>query len=171
MAIGSGQTPPDEELRRRAARLADRERRVARRERDVAAREAELRCDGADRRLLRSVLRERAPVDRRAVARRVVVAGLAVWLMAFPLFFAAERPPLGGAVLGAGAALAFVGLAAPRLPDVAALAPVALGAIGTWLLAWGGLGHATTAAGWAIAATGAVVWALALLAPRVPPRG
>ena len=166
MAIGRGETPPDEELRRRAALLADREQRLARRERDVAAREAELCCDDADRRLLRAVLDERPPADRRATARHAVAAVVAVWLMAFPLLFAAERAPLRGAVLGAGAALAFVALAAARIRRVAALAAGGFGAIGTWLLAWGGLGTATTAAGWAIAATGAVVWALALAAPR-----
>jgi hypothetical protein len=166
MAIGHEQTPPDEELRRRAARLADREQRVARRERDVAAREAELRCDGADRRLLRSALGERAPVARRVATREVAVAAVAVWLMAFPLVFAAERDWLRGAVLGAGAALAFVALAATRIRRLAPFAGAGVGAVGTWLLAWGGLGEATTAAGWAIAATGAAVWALALAAPR-----
>jgi hypothetical protein len=166
MAIGRGQTPPDEELRRRAARLADRERRLARRERDVAAREAELRCDGSDRRLRRIVLGERAPATGRDAIRPAVAAVVAVWLMAFPLVFAADRPPLRAAVLGAGAALAFLALAAARIRRVAALEAGGLGAIGTWLLAWGGLGHATTAAGWAVAATGAVVWALALAAQR-----
>jgi hypothetical protein len=166
MAIGHEQTPPDEELRRRAARLADREQRLARRERDIAAREAELRCDGADRRLLRSALGERPPLDRRVMARQALVAVVAVWLMAFPLVFAAERGWVRGAVLGAGAAVAFVGLATTRVRRLAAFAAAGFGAIGTWLLAWGGLGGATTAAGWAIAASGAVVWALALAAPR-----
>src|SRR5919107_777882 len=114
MAVGRGQTPPDEELRRRAARLADGERRLARRERDVAAREAELRCDGADRRLRRMVLDGAAPVPSRAAVRHGVVAVVAVWLMAFPLVFPAERTPLRAAVLGAGAALAFLALAAAR---------------------------------------------------------
>jgi hypothetical protein len=166
MAIGRGQTPPDEELRRRAARLADREQRLARRERDVAAREAELRCDGADRRLRRVVVDGSAPAPSKALVRHGVTAVVAVWLMAFPLAFAAERSPLRAAVLIAGGLLAFLALATARLPRIAALAPGGLGAIGTWLLAWGGLGQATTAAGWAIAATGAVVWALAFAAPH-----
>jgi hypothetical protein len=42
------------------------------------------------------------------------------------------------------------------------LADWGFGAVGTWLLAWGGLGLATPRACWALAATGAVVWALAL---------
>jgi hypothetical protein len=166
MAIGPQHTPPDEELRRRAARLADREQQLARREREVAAREAEMRCDGADRRLLHLVLGDRPPADRLVLARHAAIAAVAVWLMAFPLVFAGERDWLRGAVLGAGAALAFVALAAARIPRLAAVAPLGFGAIGTWLLAWGGLGLATTAAGWAIAAAGAVVWALALAAPR-----
>jgi hypothetical protein len=166
MAIGRGHTPRDEELRRRAAQLADREALVARRERDVAAREAELRCDDVDRRLRRIMLDGPAGERRRAAARCAVPALVAGWLMAFPLAFAAEGRALHAAVLGAGAALAFLTLAGARFRRVAGLAAGGLGAIGTWLLAWGGLGHATTVAGWAIAATGAVVWALALAAPR-----
>jgi hypothetical protein len=166
MAIGRGHTPRDEELRRRAAQLADREARVARRERDVAAREAELRCDDVDRRLRRIMIDDPAGERRRAAARCAPPALVAVWLMAFPLAFGAEPEPLRAAVLGAGAALAFVTLVGARFRRAAALTAGGLGAIGTWLLAWGGLGHATTAAGWAIAATGAAVWALALAAPR-----
>jgi Flp pilus assembly protein TadB len=117
MAIGRGHTPREEELRRRAAQLADREARLARRERDVAAREAELRCDDVDGHLRRILLDGRANERRRATLRLVASALVAVGLIAF-------------------------------------------------LLAWGGLGHATTAAEWALAATGAAVWALALSAPR-----
>jgi hypothetical protein len=159
---------PDDDLRRRAARLAESEARLAQRERDVAAREAELECGAIDRRLRRLALGTGTRAQRIATAaRNLAPAAAGLWLMAFPLAFAGERGPLQAAALIAGAALAFLALARARFRAIAVLADWALGAIGTWLLAWGGLGLATTGAGWALAVTGAAVWMTAL-APAGP---
>ena len=169
MSFERGQTPRDEELRRRAALLDERAARLAERERHVAAREAELRCGDVDRRLRDAVLgggpATRLPRD--AGVRRVLPAVAALWLMAFPLAFSSDRAAVRAAVFIAGAGLAFLTLARARLRPIAAPAEWGLGAVGTWLMAWAGLGHPTTAAGWALVGTGALAWTLAL----VPPRG
>jgi hypothetical protein len=168
MALERGQTPHDEELRRRAARLAECEERLARRERDVAAREAELEVGDIDRRL-RRVIVGGLPGTRRAgaiaAARHIAPVAPALWLMALPLLFSGERGALLAAAVIAGAALAFLTLVRQRL-RIAAPVPWGLGAVGTWLLAWGGLGHATSGAGWALAVTGALAWVMALTPPR-----
>jgi hypothetical protein len=167
MAFERRQTPRDEELRRRAARLDEREARLVQRERDVAARESELRSGDVDRRLREALLGDQPSRRSRAarIARRGVPVAAALWLMAFPLAFSADRGAVRAAAVIAGAALAFVTLARARLQPVAGLADWGLAAVGTWLLAWGGLAHATAAAGWALAASGALVWAMALLPP------
>ena len=166
MSFERGQTPRDEELRRRAALLDERAARLAERERHVAAREAELRCGDVDRRLRDAVLGG-GPATRlpRDGVRRVLPAVAALWLMAFPLAFSSDRAAVRAAVFIAGAGLAFLTLARARLRPIAALAEWGLGAVGTWLMAWAGLGHPTTAAGWALVGTGALAWTLALVPP------
>lgn len=159
--------------RRHAEDIAERERRIARRERDIAAREAELTCGADDRRVGRLLLAPRpGPIRGRApdVARRVAPMAAGLWLMAFPLVFAGERGPLRAAALIAGAALMFLSLARARLRPFEVLSHWGFGGVGTWLFAWGGLGFATAGAGWALAVTGALVWALAF-PPRAPDPG
>jgi hypothetical protein len=165
MTFEPGQRPGDEDLRRRVARLDERESRLARRERDVRAREHELECGRDDRRMHRALLgAARLRWSGRAIraGRGFLIAALALWLMAFPLVFAGEYGAVRAAALIAGAALAFLALVRARVPGLAKIVDWALGATGTWLLAWGGLSEVTPAGGWALAATGAVVWALAL---------
>jgi hypothetical protein len=169
MAFERRQTPREEELRRRAARLDERERRLAVREREVAAREAELRCGDVDRRLRKEIFGERTAARRTRALMAAGRAGLvvaALWLMLFPLVFPDERGPVLAAAVIAGAVLGLMALVRARLAALVGVADIGLGGAGTWLLAWAGLGHATSAGGWALALTGVLVWATALAGSR-----
>jgi hypothetical protein len=157
--------PQDHELRRREESLARRESHLARIERDLAAREAELRCDEQDDQLRALLFGAQARARRSrlqvALVRIVpIVAGL--WLMAAPLLFAGESHPVALASVAAGAALAFVGLAAAHCAFRERWAAWALGATGTWALAWAALGHGTAGGAWELAVTGVAVWLVAL---------
>lgn len=157
--------PQDHELRRREESLARRESHLARIERDLAAREAELRCDEQDQQLRALLFGAQARARRSrlqvALVRIVpIVAGL--WLMAHPLLFAGESHAVAMAAVAAGAALAFVGLAAAHCAFRERWAAWALGAAATWVLAWAALGHAPAAGAWALAATSVAVWLVAL---------
>ena len=169
MTFEPGDRPDDEDVRRRAARLHERERDLARRERDVAA-GARARQDPPPRPPTPPA-RPGAPRLRWSgqamrAGRGLLPAALALWLMAFPLVFAGEYGAVRAAALIAGAALAFLVLVRARAPALAKLVDWALGVAGTWLLAWGGLSYVTAAGGWALAATGVVVWAIALARAR-----
>jgi hypothetical protein len=163
--------PQDHELRRREASLARLERRLAARQRDVAAREAELACDDDDRYLRALIVGARAAVRRSRLRRAIVRLGpivVGLWLMAQPLLFPGEPRGLATAAVGGGAALAFIGLAGAHDGFRERWAGWTLGIAGTWVLAWGALGHGTTVCAWAMAGSGAAVWmtAIAAAVPR-----
>jgi hypothetical protein len=165
MASEQGQSPREEGLRRRAAQLDERESRLCRWERDLAARESELEYGAVDRRLHAVFLAdERRGLCARALAatRRAAPAAVALWLLTFPLTFPAQRGALHTSAVIAGAAVAFLALAGARAQRLRMPEEWGFGLIGTWVLAWAGLGDATTAAGWALAATGAMLWVMAL---------
>ena len=169
MTFEPGDRPDDEDVRRRAARLHERERDLARRERDVVAGRRGRGYGRDDRRMHRALLgaaRLRWSGQAMRAGRGLLPAALALWLMAFPLVFAGEYGAVRAAALIAGAALAFLVLVRARAPALAKLVDWALGVAGTWLLAWGGLSYVTAAGGWALAATGVVVWAIALARAR-----
>jgi hypothetical protein len=156
--------PSEHELRRRVASLAEREARLGRRQREIAAREAELACDESDVQLGRLLFGARAAGRRERVmhaAARIVPTLLGVWLLAYPLLFGRTPDGVAVAAVACGAALAFAGLAGSHPPFRDRRAAWALGAAGTWLFAWADLGSAGTT-GRAPAATGALVWLVAL---------
>lgn len=161
---------PQDEMRRREARLAQRESRLASRERDVAAREAELACEEDDRHLRALLVGARAAVRRRRIqvaAVRLVPAILGLWLMGHPLAVGEPRG-VAMAAVGGGAALAFVALAMAHTTFRERWAPWALGAVATWVVAWAALGRVAPVAAWSLAATGCAVWIAALAAATTP---